>query len=194
MKRLPRWLFLLLLVCPAGCRAPSTEDHYAAVEDFQLTERNGHVVNRDDLLGNVWIAAFFFSRCAGPCTQISGTMARLQSELAQYANVRLVSFTVDPGNDSPEVLKKYADKFGAQPGRWLFLTGDEAKIHHLSEHSFFMAAQQNQGKERTPGNEVMHGTRLGLVDKKGQVRGFYDPKDEEDLARLRKKVAFLVRE
>jgi cytochrome oxidase Cu insertion factor (SCO1/SenC/PrrC family) len=196
MKRPSRWLLAALFagITFVGCQAPPTDDKFGAVENFQLTERNGHPVKRDDLTGKVWIAAFFFSRCTGPCTQISGAMARLQKELAQYPNVLLVSFSVDPEHDTSAVLRRYADKFGADPARWLFLTGDQATIYRLSHDCFKMAVQQNQGTERTPGNEVMHGTRLVLVDKQGQVRGWYDPTDEEKLAELRKKVAYLVRE
>ncbi len=194
MRRSLLALLPALLLGLSGCQTPPTDDRFNFVEDFTLTECHGQAVTRADLAGKVWVAAFFFTRCAGPCARISAAMSRLQGELAAYPDVRLVSFTVDPEHDTPAVLRNYADKFGAQPGRWLFLTGDEKTIYRLSRDCFAMAVEQNQGAQRMPGNEIMHGTRLALVDKRGQVRGWYDPTEEDKLAELRKKAAYLARE
>jgi protein SCO1 len=182
------------LLALSGCQGTTIDDQFGPVEAFQLTERSGRSLGRQDLDGKVWIAGFFFTRCAGPCTRISGAMARLQSELASYNDLRLVSFSVDPDHDTPEVLQKYAERFQADPNRWLFLTGDQATIYRLVRECFKTAVEQNQGTARTPGNEVMHGTRLVLVDRKHQMRGYYDVTEEDSLAQLRKKVAALIRE
>jgi len=187
-------LLLVAALVTSGCRGESTDDRFAHVDDFRLTDRSGRQVSRDDLKGQVWIAAFFFTRCPGPCTKISGAMARMQHELAQYQNVRLVSFSVDPQYDSPEVLQKYGERFQADPARWYFLTGDRATIWDLSRKCFHMAVEENKDTARQAGDDVMHGTRLALVDKHGQVRGYYDVSEEARLAELRKKVAALVRE
>ncbi len=77
-----------------------------------------------DLLGKVWIASFVFTRCTAGCPQISTTMKRLQGDLSGYPDVRLVTFTVDPEHDDPGELSRYADAYGADPERWLFLTGE----------------------------------------------------------------------
>src|SRR5438270_607734 len=80
-----------LLNPPAQPAKDGVEVDYP-VGEFRLTERSGQSVTRDDLLGKVWVAAFVFTRCAGPCSQVSGTMARLQKELPDRDDVRLVSF------------------------------------------------------------------------------------------------------
>jgi cytochrome oxidase Cu insertion factor (SCO1/SenC/PrrC family) len=176
----------------AGCQAP--EPPLGRVDDFQLMERSGQSVSRDDLEGKVWVAAFFFTRCAGPCTQISGAMAQLQQHVASQSDVRLVSFTVDPEHDTAEVLAAYAKKFSADPERWLFLTGDREKMYALIQNSFKLGVAKAEGTARTPGNEVLHSTRLVVVDRHGNIRGYFDGTDEKSLSELRKKVGALLRE
>src|SRR5438309_9966009 len=107
-----------LIGCEQANTSIATDVHFP-VADFALTERSGDNVRRADLLGKTWVAAFIFTRCAGPCTQISGVMAHLQHDLAGLDNVMLVSFTVDRVFDLPEVLHSYAIRFEADPIRWL---------------------------------------------------------------------------
>src|SRR5262249_20241121 len=144
-------------------------DQLGPVADFQLTERGGRTVTRADLLGKVWVAGFAFTRCTGPCPQVSGTMAKLQAELRDQPDFRPVSVSVDPENDTPEVLKAYADRFGADPERWLFLTGPKDDVYKLVLESFHLGVQHDGGPGVPPGQAVTHSTRLALVDRKGQV-------------------------
>jgi len=118
------------------------------VPDFALIEGSGQSVTRADLLGKVWIASIIFTRCAEECPLVSNHMARLQATFAAEPDVRLVSLTVDPAYDTPEVLTRYAQSFAAQPQRWLFLTGDKATIYRL----------------------VREGFRLGLIDPQESVK------------------------
>jgi len=171
--RRPAFLLLLAALVFSGC-APSAPEVLFDLPDFQLTERGGKTMGRDDLKGKVWIASFVFTRCSGPCPSITGTMARLQKELADLPDVRLVTFTVDPERDTPQALRDYANRFGADADRWLFLTGDKARIHELSEKGFRLAVAEAKGSARTPGNEFDHSTRLILVDRQGRIRGYFD--------------------
>ncbi len=194
----------LVLLGLAGCQlgkpAASVEDDFGPVADFSLTERSGRIVQRTDLLGKVWVAAFTFTRCAGPCAQVSGNLARLQQDLAGQEDVVLVSFTVDPEFDTPKVLQEYAARYGADPERWLFLTGKQDDLYRLIHDSFHLGVEQNEGTARTSGNEVLHSTKLALVDRNGHLRGYFDGRmvgDEgkpiEDSARLKQKIAELLR-
>jgi cytochrome oxidase Cu insertion factor (SCO1/SenC/PrrC family) len=193
-------VFLALCVAAAGCRHVGTEDDdYGPVRDFRLTERSGREVSLDDLRGKAWVASFVFTRCTGPCPQVTGSVARLQSELAKEKDVRFVTFTVDPEHDDPRELKRYAEHFGADRDRWLFLTGKEADIYDLLRNGFHVYAAQNTGTDRKPGAEVMHDTHLVAVDKKGHIRGYYSgvvdaEGSDADLRRLRDKLAALARE
>ncbi len=178
-------------------------DPLYTVGDFTLTKSDGRSISRSDLLGKVWIASFVFTRCTGPCPQVSGTMARLQGELADQPDVRLVTFTVDPERDDPGELSRYAEHFGADPRRWLFLTGKEADVHRLLREGFRVPVEKNA--DGRPGEEIMHSPKLAVVDRQGRVRGYYDgirdTRDpdfekvfEDNLRRLRAKVASLLSE
>jgi protein SCO1 len=205
----PRWprlalAGLLCLAC-ASCRASSGDDDLGPVGDFSLTERGGETVTRDDLLGKVWVASFVFTRCNGPCPQVTATMAQLQAAFAGLPDVRLVTFTVDPAHDDPRELAEYARRYGADPQRWLFLTGPEDRIYELVNKQFHVLAKPNEGEDRKPGAEVMHDPRLVVVDRRGHIRGYYqgvrdtrlpDPEAdyEANVRRLKAKVNELVHE
>src|SRR5262245_36368943 len=103
---------------------------------FALVERSGQSVTRADLLGKVWIASVIFTRCVEECPLVSSHMAQLQNVFAAEPDVRLVSITVDPAYDTPEVLTRYAQRFAAQPRRWFFLTGDKVAIYRLVREGF----------------------------------------------------------
>src|SRR5262249_40058764 len=148
--------------------------------------------------------SFVFTRCTGPCPQVTGTVARLLHELRSLADVRFVTFTVDPERDRPYELQEYAARYNADPERWLFLTGSQDEIYELLTEKFHVGVQQNKGAERTPGNEVTHSTRLVVVDRKGHIRGYFsgiagvEPGEreefEENLKKLQEKVTALIRE
>jgi cytochrome oxidase Cu insertion factor (SCO1/SenC/PrrC family) len=177
-----------------GCDKPVPQDRFGAVADFTLTESGAKKVKRDDLQNKVWIASFIFTRCAGPCSQITGSMARLQHDLAAEKDLLLVTFTVDPDHDTPEVLRAYAERFGARPERWLFLTGAREPLYQLIRESFHLGVEQQQGTARRSGDEVLHSTKLVVVDRQGQIRGYFDGKDENELAGLKTKIAELLKE
>jgi cytochrome oxidase Cu insertion factor (SCO1/SenC/PrrC family) len=205
------FLLGLLLLSTGACvpaTVPAREDvNLDSVGDFALTERDGSTVRKADLLGKVWVASFVFTRCTGPCPQVTATMARLQSDLHADDTVRLVTFTVDPGHDKPDELKRYADNFRADPKRWLFLTGDQDAIYRLLREGFKVPVEQNQGEDRKPGQEVMHSAKLVVVDKRGHLRGYFNGvletgedmdaskrEFEENYKRLLDKVHVLARE
>jgi cytochrome oxidase Cu insertion factor (SCO1/SenC/PrrC family) len=197
---------LLVAFCLTGCTARQQPiDDFGPVGEFALTERSGDVVRDADLRGKVWVASFVFTRCTGPCPQVSATVARLQSQLTDR-DVRFVTFTVDPERDGPKELAQYAEHFRADPQRWLFLTGKQDDIYRLLREGFHVPVEQNEGEARKPGNEVMHSTKLVVVDRRGHLRGSYfdalpdsralDPEGdfEDNLQRLRQTVAALLRE
>lgn len=156
-----------------------------------LTERDGRTVTLADLDGSPYACAFVFTRCAGPCPRITADMAWLQREV-RGAAVRLVSFTVDPAYDTPEVLSRYADEVGADPERWWFLTAEPAVIERVSKEAFF---QPLEIAERAAGaDHPTHGTRILVVDGEGRVRGVYDTSDRRGRALLRDRLLWLAGE
>jgi protein SCO1/2 len=174
-------------------REDESADDFGPVADFALTERSGQTVRCKDLRGKVWVASFLFTRCCTGCPRISADLLQLQKDLANEDGVLIVSFTVDPEYDTPAVLKAYADGLGADPKRWLFLTGKQEEIYRLIRDSFHLAVEQNHGEARKPGNEVTHANRLVVVDRQGHIRGLdFDGTKPEDLPRLKKRIEELA--
>jgi protein SCO1 len=153
--------------------------------DFSLTERSGRPVTLESLAGKVWINAFIFTYCPGPCPLITMSMEHLQEALPEADDLRLVTISVDPWRDTPERLSEYADRHGADPDRWLFLTGEAEAIYSLSVDGFKLAAGKPDDADIDPGHPIVHSTRLTLVDRQGRIRGYYDALDEAAVERLK---------
>ena len=121
---------LLLLLRQAEVRQlrSRTISSYGMVPSFELTNQNGQTFGSAQLGGKIWIADFIFTMCPGPCPMISSRMSELQKPL-EKTDVHLVSFSVDPEHDTPQVLRGYAEKLNAQPQRWDFLTGPKDAIY-----------------------------------------------------------------
>jgi cytochrome oxidase Cu insertion factor (SCO1/SenC/PrrC family) len=150
------------------------------VPDFTLTNRDGRTVRRADLAGAPWIADFVFTSCISSCPLLSARLARIDSSLPAGSGIRLVSFSVDPAHDTPDVLERYARSYGAS-GRWLFLTGDGEQVQTLSRQGFKLALEAGGGS----GTEaILHSTRFVLVDADGAIRGSYPALDPEALRQL----------
>lgn len=140
------------------------------VPDFSLTERSGRTITKADLLGSVWIADFIFTRCSGPCPDLSAKLRGLQYAFADAPDVKLVSICLDPENDTPANLVHYADRFQAQPDRWWFLTGtDEKYIHGLVEKGFLQSVVPEGD-----GSPLMHSTYFVVIDRQGRIRAAHD--------------------
>lgn len=140
---------------------------------FELTERNGSTFAPEQLRGKVWVAHFFYPGCQGPCTKTVPTMKQLHDALASKSDYVLVSIALN--GDSPELLQRFAQDHGADPARWLFLTGSIEDVHSIVQRVFYQTAQRNpDGK---PGNEIDHTTNLIFVDRDGWVRGYIDGQD-----------------
>ncbi len=162
---------------------------YGTVPGFQLTNQNGQPFGSAQLSGKIWIADFIYTTCPGPCPMISSRMSELQKPL-QKTDVHLVSFSVDPEKDTPEVLRGYADKLQAEPGRWDFLTGAKPAIYKLSHDGFKLAVSDGSDAQGIP----VHSTRIVLVDRHGQIRGYYDATEPEAITKLLADTNHLLRE
>jgi len=142
---------------------------------FSLINQDHEPVTEQSFRGQPWVAAFIFTQCAGPCPMMSAKMATLQERIPD-ASIKLVSISVDPERDTPDVLKQYASKLKADTTRWFFLTGDRPAILQLS-------AGLKLTMPDAP-DPLLHSTRFVLIDDKGDVRGTYDGTSEESVAKL----------
>jgi protein SCO1 len=165
--------------CPGPGRstsatAPMTDSLDIPVPPFEFTERSGTPIRNATLAGKVWIASFVFTRCSGPCPATSATMARLQDELKDMPGVMLVTFTIDPARDTRADLNAYADRYRADPARWLFATGDEAAMHSFATQGFKLLAKRADTATPKPGEEFDHSSKLALVNGSGMIVAYYD--------------------
>ena len=177
---------------PAAPRQPVLEQlaRYGPAPDFSLVERSGRPVSAGDLRGRVWIADFIYTQCRDTCPLQSRAMAALRTDLKSYGDLRSVSISVDPLTDTPALLSRYADRYGADPERWLFLTGELGEIRRIVQDGFRLSAAPVDGHTHDP--VVFHSTRFVLVDRDGIIRGYYESRDPRALERLRRNARSLL--
>lgn len=171
------------LMIAGRSRSTTVQDLNQPIGSFSLTERSGRTVTDATLADRPWIASFIFTRCKLSCPRITSIMKSLQGRLADV-DVRLVSVSVDPEHDAPEVLKAYAQSFEADPARWLFLTGPQDVVLSLVLDKFLLPAMVNPTPSPDGGDEaVIHSDRLALVDGNKLIGLFdtHDPKEIENL-------------
>lgn len=163
----------------------------SGIAPFELTDRSGKVIHKEDLVGHPWVVSFIFTHCAGPCFRVTSAMRRLQDEFFDDTDLRLVTITVDPERDDPAQLAKYATDFKASPERWLFLTdptGAKDKIYPLILRSFLMPVQEATGEMRVEGHEFIHTNNILLVDEHGVVQGKWNSIDDASFDQLRREL------
>ncbi|MEQ1919479.1 MAG: SCO family protein [Elusimicrobiota bacterium] len=175
----------MILVCAAllaGACARSSRP-LAVLPEFSMTSvgaRGTTPFGRKDLLGKVWIADFIFTRCAGPCPILSTRLAALAQELPP--SIGLLTVAVDSEGDTPERLRAYAKRYGAQAGRWVFLRGTHSETYNLLYAGFRLPLSVNPSAPEE--ERAVHSTRFVLVDKNGGIFGYYDGLSDSDNAAL----------
>jgi protein SCO1/2 len=187
------------VVVGAGSSGPRVDPQpddpleFGPLPDFRLVSAQGAEVTLDALRGRPLVIGALYSTCTGPCPSIARGMEWLQGELAG-TDVLLVVVSVDPEVDSPEVLARYGERMGADPERWIFLTGAEDAVHALVRGGFSLAVAKAEGEDVPPGESVTHDVRLLAIDRAGRRRGWYTGTDEVQLERLKRRMLFLASE
>jgi protein SCO1 len=166
-----------------------TVSSYGMVPEFVLVNQDGQNFGSAQLRGKIWIADFIYTTCPGPCPMLSSRMSELQKPF-EKTDVHLVSFSVDPAKDTPQVLRGYAEKLQAEPGRWDFLTGPQSTIYNLSRNGFKLAVSDGSDEKGIP----VHSTRMILVDRHGAIRGYYDAIEADAVTKLVADTTHLLRD
>lgn len=143
---------------------------------FELTERSGKTITSDDLLGQPYVVSFFFSTCPSVCVQQNQKLKELQDQF-EGEGVRFVAISVDPETDTPEALREYAARFGADQDQWLFMTGDLTYIRRIGAEIYFQ-----------PVDKQFHSERFVLVDPEGEIEGFYSWPEKAQFEKLKKRI------
>jgi protein SCO1/2 len=163
------------------------EDH--RVLDFELFNHLGDSVSLEDVAGDILVVDFFFTRCATICPLMTQNLKRVQDRLDPQMPVRILSHSVTPQADSVSVLNRYAQKHGANPALWWFLTGEKTEVYRLARQSYFSCLDEGDGGFQ----DFVHTENIVLVDAKGRLRGFYDGTDEKAMSQLFNDLTFLLK-
>lgn len=160
------------------------------IPDIQLTAQNGKPYNTSSLKGHVSVCDFFFTRCKGTCPVMTSQLTRVQAALHNEHDLKLLSFTVDPANDTAQILQAYADHFRADTSQWTFVTGPKKEIYDLARYSFYLPVQPGNGDSE----DFIHSDQLILLDRQERIRGYYPGTDSTGVDSLVNDVKLLLNE
>ena len=186
-----KFLVVLALVAAftACSRHTASLEVFGDIPQFELVSQDGQPFHSEALAGKIWVADFIYTTCPGPCPRMTSEMREVQDAVLKTpdisGNIRLVSFTVDPAQDTPPVLAAYAKLHGASPAMWYFLTGPVPALQALDRDAFKL------------GNidaSMQHSTRFVLVDGRGRIRAYYDTSESSAIPRVISDINALARE
>ena len=160
------------------------------IQDWEFTNQNNKLISQKDYEGKIYVADFFFTTCPTICPVMKDNMVWLQGKIQQYPDVMLLSHTVIPEIDTPEVLKAYAVEKGVDDKKWNLVTGNKQDIYYIARKSY-LAVKTGDASELY---DMVHTENFVLVDKKRRIRGFYDGTNQQDMKRLLEDIEFLVLE
>jgi len=163
---------------------------YHKIDDFSLINQNGKTITQEDYKNKIYVADFFFTTCQTICPIMTDNMAEIQKDILKDDEVMLLSHSVTPKIDSVAQLKRYAIKKGVNDTKWNLVTGDKIDIYALARKSYLAVKTYGNGDEY----DMIHTENFMLIDKKRQIRGFYDGTNPEEIARLIKDIHILKKE
>ena len=173
-------LVAVLAAAALACRSPEPLPVLSELPEFSLLERSGAALDKTTLAGSPAIVDFIFSRCPASCPRLTARMKELEKRLPESSTARLLSISVDPEHDRPEVLASYAEGWHAGP-RWLFATGERTAIWELVRKGFLLAVEETPEDTTSP---ILHSNRFALVDREGRLRATYQALEEDALDRI----------
>lgn len=156
---------------------------FGKLSDFTLSNQAGQEFTSAAMKGKVYLVNFFFSKCEGPCPLMNKKMEAFQEKFANDADIKLLSVSVDPANDTVEVIKAYSETFKANPEKWSFATGSKEVINDIMEKQMKLAVSEDL---------QLHTTRIALIDKEGNIKGYFDSASEEELSKLEEEARKLL--
>jgi protein SCO1 len=168
---------------------------YGQITDFQLTNQLAEPVTASVLRDQIWVANIIFTRCPGICPVMTRHMAQLQDLLPAGTPVRLVSLTADPEHDTVDVMRRFAEGFGADPVRWLFLTGPKEELYRFAMEDLKLTAVESDPEERMSVDDLfIHSGTFILLDGQGRLRAVYQGTEPDVAQRAMAGIRRLLRE
>ena len=172
----------------------------ATVPPFEFTNQDGQLISNSFYKDKVYVVEFFFTTCPTICPRMTENMVKIQNEFYGNLDFGIASFSINPKNDTPEILKQYAKDHGATLKTWNFLTGEQEAIYALANTGFTLYAGENSDAE----GGFEHSGMFALVDKEGNIRSridengnpiaFYDGLDSKGVQQLKEDINLLLKE
>lgn len=160
-------------------------DHRIA--DFSFVNQDGKTVTQKDYEGKIYVADFFFTTCQTICPIMTSNMEKVQDAIRNNPKVMILSHSVTPDIDTPEVLKAYAQKHHVDARKWNLVTGDKRKIFEIARSSYLAVKTGSEAEMY----DMVHTENFVLVDRERRIRGFYDGTKETEIKRLIDDIRFL---
>ncbi|MCP4521252.1 MAG: SCO family protein [Cytophagales bacterium] len=161
---------------------------YHTIRPFSLTNQLGETFSSETLEGKLYVANFIFTRCETICPKMTSQLTRIQELYKNNSQMKIVSISVDPTHDTPEVLKEYAESYRVMNDKWFFLTGEKEKIYDIA----FTDLKIDTLEQSNASSELIRSNKLVLIDWFGRIRGYYDGTDQKDVNRLQKEMQILL--
>ena len=163
---------------------------YHTVGDFKFINQYGETISNATVKNKIYIADFFFATCQSICPEMSKNLTQVQKEFEKDDSLLILSHSVNPIHDTVEVLRNYAETYGAKKNKWHFLTGSKKQIYNLAKESYLVNALEDDGSEEG----FLHSELFLLVDSKGRIRGMYDGTDKAAITKLISDIKLLKKE
>jgi protein SCO1/2 len=163
---------------------------YHQIPSFRFLNQDSVFVSEKDVEGKVYVADFFFTTCPTICPKMKTQMLRIYERYKDRDEVRIISHSIDPDFDTPNVLKDYAARLQVKAPKWNLLTGDKATIYTLGQKSYMVSAQEDPNEA----GGFVHSGAFILVDKNRHVRGIYDGTVEAEVNHLLEDMEILLKE
>ena len=154
-----------------------------SIPSFEFTDSDGNLISQEELSGKIWVADFIFTTCTMACPVMTGNMNLIHKAFKNNDKVRIVSISVYPEYDTPEILKEYASRYNANTNRSHFLTGPEENVKHVIKNGFKMGDYEDI---------IFHSEKFALVDQNGNIRGYYNGIKTDDIKTLKKDIRVLL--
>jgi len=156
------------------------ETESSKVGNFEFTNQDGLSLDGKFVEGKVWVACYFFTTCQTICPKMISGMADIQEAYREEEGLRMVSFTVDPDVDTPDVLKKYAENRNINTRQWNLVTGDKKELYRYARKELTLLATDGDGGPQ----DFIHSDRLVLIDQENRIRGYYDGTEPLEVKQL----------
>jgi protein SCO1/2 len=153
------------------------------VPEFSFTDSHNETISKNEMIGKVWVADFIFTTCNMACPVMTGNMNLIHKAFKENDDVRIVSISVYPEYDTPEVLTEYASRYNANTDRWHFLTGPEELVKEIIKNGFKIGDYEDI---------IFHSEKFALVDQQGQIRGYYNGMKTEEMTQLKTDIKKLL--